>query len=429
MNLIRINVKTREEKVACLFFPIVMIDYYLIMRGYNYNSILMLPIVAFITLFCIKPLIDGVASRNTGIRLVTVWLIYNLLSFALILGNDVETECFTSRIRTYLFPILFFYFGSNVEFSKTKFYKSFLYSMIFCFIIGFYLYFFTPSYYTDYLLRVRENTWYMGDTYHTAETIMEHIRFGSFFSDSYAISYFSVPSLILSFSFLFYKSERKHDKLWYFIALISLAAAILCQQRIAIALSIAIVMFFSFWGIKNDNKTLAIVFGVAIGLAISSMVMFLDKDRLSTISEMIFGRFEHMHFNEAMDDRTGQYTGIWSSWNNIVLGDGLGSHSGVAMMYGHKVVNDGEFIRVLVENGIIGILIFSTFILKSLVRAYRLNRWLLPELLVVLYFLLACIGSDALSIMFFYTPIFWFCLGRIWNKEYISNQINENNYE
>ena len=298
--------------------------------------------------------------------------------------------------------------------------------MIFCFLVGFYLYFFTPSYYTDYLLRVRENTWYMGDTYHTAETIMEHIRFGSFFSDSYAISYFSVPSLILSFSFILKKSESNYIRLWYFIALISFAAALLCQQRIAMSLSIAIVLFFSIRGIRYNNKMLAAIFGAAGALFIFAIVTFLDADRLSVITEMIFGRFEHMHFNEAMDARTGQYTGIWSSWNNIVFGDGLGSHSGVAMMYGHKVVNDGEFIRVLVENGIVGILIFVFMILKSLIRAYRLRRWLLPESLIVLYFLAACIGSDALSIMFFYTPIFWFCLGRIWNNEYISNLKTEN---
>lgn len=418
------NLYKRTEIIICLFFPLIMMDYLLIMLGINLNNIIVLPMLFFVA--CFAFLCASKSRQVVGTKLLTIFLVYNVASVLIILVTGIPFDCYIDRLRSFLFPMLFFYFGVEYRITSDKFYKSFLYSSLFCFVVGFFLYLFTPSFYVSFLVDIREQASYI-DNVLDETTVLEYTRFSSFFGSSYAISYFSIPALCVSFAFLFRdKLAKKH--LLYLSIIVCFLAALLCQQRIAMVSAFAVALFYSIYGTSHKNGILLPAIVILAFILIIVLNMYVDTSRLSTVSELIFNRFARLDFNDAMGERTGQYDKVLNAWNNIILGDGMGAHSGAAMIYKYVIVADGEYYRILVENGIIGITLFISLIFGSLKKAIINRRYLWMELIIVSFFLLAGIGANSLSVAFFYTPIFWFCLGRIWNKGYLERLKLDNKY-
>lgn len=400
------------------FYPLLMIDYFLIMLGINLNSIIMLPVIFMIVLLAAVYASKSISRNDRGSILITVFLLYNILSIAIITITGVPIECYANRLKDLLFPMLFFYFG--VERSKTddNFYKSFFYSALACFAVGLVLYVWAPPFYTSYLVSIREETYYMGNNYLTEDDIMEYTRFGSFFSSSYAVSYFSIPALCIAFTFIFRKAYKNNVYL-YLAAFLCFVSAILCQQRVAMVYSAFVVLFFAFYGLRHGQRTMLPVLGLVTLLSVVLVLQFVDSSRLSVIDDLLTERFHRLDFNDAMSARTGQYERTFHAWNNYLLGDGMGSHSGVALMYKRAVVTDGEYYRILYENGILGLLLFVAFLFTVFTNALKYMKYYWLELLSVGFFLAAGIGSNSLSMLFYYTPVFWFCMGRLCNKGYL----------
>lgn len=164
---------------------------------------------------------------------------------------------------------------------------------------------------------------------------------------------------------------------------------------------------------------LFIIIYFALGLS------FAD-DRLSAISEMITNRLDSMNFDQAMSDRSGQYTKAYNEiFNYFVTGKGMGAGGHAAVMNGNIGVCDGEFIHLFFEFGIIGSLIFVPFIFITLKRGITNFNELCVETSIVVYLLLSGIGENVLSVSYLIGPIFWFCAGRIWNNNYLLRLHNE----
>lgn len=384
------------------------------------------PIVALIFLigFLYFTKTNSLRNKNAGQTLMVYWTIYNVASIVMYAFNGLPISCYTDAIQLYFFPMLFFYIGNSPKNVDDSFYKFVLVSLAFLFLMGFYLYFAAPTYYVAYQAEIRSNLWY-SNLGVTEDNVLNVLRFSSFLSTPYVTSALSISLVAIAFSFLFRKTNIK-PVIFYFLAVVGLVGAILCQQRIAMASVLIVLPVYSYLGIKNKNKGVFVLSTVVVVFFIILLgVSFLDE-RLSVISEQITRRIEEIDFNKAMGERSDQYekaTNEILSW--IVTGKGMGAGGHSAVKVGSVGICDGEFFHFLLEFGFLGYLLFIPLLIKTIIRGVKHFVLLNLETFVVFYVLLTCIGANGLSQSYLIGPLFWFCVGRIWNNEYINYRLYE----
>lgn len=398
-----------------------MLDYYLIMRNININTILLFP--AFI-LFSSYAVYIAIRSRhNSFIISLNVFIVYCIFTIICYTFNNTPLTCFVGGFKSFLFPIVFAYMGYVDKFDD-RFNTYYMYACLFCFLCGLYLYFSPPSYYTEFLIRSRDDAWNTSAKYLTEDTILNYSRFSSFFSSSYAIQYFGVPALIMA---LVYSNKKQVslNKKWicYLLALVSFISCLLCQQRMAMAWAFFVVVFLGiYYGHKGNYNILKIVI-ISICLLSLFMGFILSLERFDIVSEMVKGRFEQMNFADAYSDRKGQFQNFSRiTSTSMIFGLGLGSCSGVAGAFGLDAIYDSEFPKIFYELGLLGTVLFFVLIIPTIIRATKKIKYLHMELLIVVFFLVAGIGSDSLT-FFLFDVIFWYSIGRIWNISYLNYRI------
>lgn len=415
-----------QKKVVNLFYPAYMLIYYLLMFKISITTFVGYPIVAlifFIGLFNFAKLI-ALRNKNIGQTLMIYWTIYNVASIVMYAFNGLPISCYLDAIQVYFFPMIFFYIGNNSKFVDDSFYKYVLASCAFLFLMGFYLYFATPSYYVAYQAEMRSDLWY-ANLGVTEDNVMSFLRFSSFLSTPYVTSALSISLVAISFSFLFRKSNIKPTIL-YLLAVAGIMGALLCQQRIAIASILIVLPVFSYLGLKNNNKGILRLFILSVIIFIILLGTSFLNERLSIIVEQITGRLEAMNFSKAMSERTQQYAMARKEilyW--IATGKGMGAGAHAAVKVGAIGVCDGEFLHLLLEFGFIGYLLFIPLLILTLIRGAKRFNFLNLETFVIFYILLTCIGANGLSQSYLIGPLFWFCVGRIWNNEYINYRLYE----
>lgn len=399
-------------------FPIIMLDYYLILRGLNLNSFIVLPIFFLLTVLALK-----LAHRYRGDLFVAgmnIFLFYSLFTVVFYAFNDAPFDCYTTTLRSFVFPIIFAYLGYGYS-KDHEFNKWYLYGCAFCFLVGFYLYLNAPSYYVAYMAEVRENAFNARSDVNETN-ILEYTRFSSFFATSYAISCFSIPALILSLSFSL-KSDKATTKLLFFvIAFASFIAAILCQQRIAMAFAIIVVIFWLLYSrrVSNVKSTFVVVLSyvLAVILSVYLLGMITNYEWFGRVSFLVDTRFEEMNFAQAMGVRSKQYDTFDRMTDfSFLFGLGLGSCGHAAVSAGLKAVADGEFIKMFYELGLIGVIMFSIVVIPTLFRGIKYFKYYYVEVVIIIFYLAAGIASNSIT-FFIFSIMFWYSLGRIWNKSY-----------
>ena len=398
-----------------LSIPLLMLDYFLIMLGVNINALIAYPLFGLISL---KAVDISFKSRGGIVSWVNVFVLFCLFTFFSYVFNGRPVECFTYSLRTVLFPITFFYLGYSFS-SDQEFNTSFILGAAFCFIVGFYLYFTMPDYYLDFLYNFRNSSSSSG-VYITENQVENFSRFSSFFGHPYPISYLSVPSLILALSFISGRDKNKLSKpIIYLIAFSAFIAAVLCQMRISMVFALIIPIVYGLYSIRHGRgvRLLLSYFFIVI-LVVLLYDTIVSLDRFDTISSLVSGRIDAMNFKEAMGERTGQSADASTMSNayTFLMGQGLGSCSGAANKY-IQAVTDMEYVKLFYELGIVGCSILAIIVITTLFRGIRHFKYYQAEVLIIVYFLASALGSDCLS-QFFFSGIFWYSMGRIWNKEY-----------
>ena len=407
-----------ERLALYAFYPIMFLIYFLIMFKININAIIGLPLLFLLAYFAIKHVANDRGKINT---LVTAFLIYNLLSVVLYTFNGRPIDCYTTYIRQFAFPILFYYFGKTKNIDYYDYYKIFGLSCLVCLGVGLFLYITTPDFYISYLNDARHAKWYDDSEFVNESNLMAYTRFSAFWATPYAVSYLGIPSLCIGFLM----SARSSSKpaIWSALVIISIISCILCFQRVAMACVLIYLLYIVFSGVIPSTKTIKVSLCVlVIAFLFTPYLLESFDSRFQIIKELLLGRLEVFSFSQAMSEgRSNQYDLVLRSWENPILGMGLGAASGTALSHGFPGVTDGEYVRILVESGVLGFCLFLLIVFKTILRGIKNRTNLWSELLVVLYFLVASIGSNALSIMHLFAPIFWFCIGRIWNEEYLAD--------
>lgn len=407
------NIKSREWLIIA-FYPILFLNALLGMFGYQLDRFLIFPLVLLLSLTSISFIITR--KRNTGSELVVVFIVYNLLTVFFYSYNGRPLDCFIHMLFPFVIPILFFFWGNRETIDVIPFYKCFVILCFGSFLYGIYLYAFMPSYYLSYLTDIYNNAWHTGAQL-SEESVLLFSRFSSFFGSSYAISYLSVPCLCIAAGLLNI-SKNKRERFFYYITIgISWVAAVLCQQRVAMVMASIYLLFVIFNGNKKGKFQIFYLL-LMIPILYVVYIFFFETGRAMDVSEMLTGRLERMDLNDAYEgSRMKQYITSLMNMDNYLLGDGLGSASSYARKYGFAGVSDGEYVRVFLENGVVGACIFFSLIVYTINKLFEKWKDCKWEILVVIYFLVASFVSNSLSINLLYAPIFWFCMGRLWNNK------------
>ena len=401
-----------SKQILRWFMPLVMLNQFLFFMGINTRMFFG---------FLLLGVLLGFASRkgNSGnpfAKWVLGFIFYSLASGILFLFHDVPFLSYVIEVDKYLCAMAFFFIGSDRNNTGDDYEKFFLWSCLVCFLVGFYLYFSPPSWYSRQLVAMRALRWYKSAA--SELTIVDYSRFSSFWGNSYAMSFFGVTALGYSFLEVDIGSTRRDRLLGWLGVFVCCLACILSQQRIAMACStLTVGAHLLYTGIVAHKQY---AFWLATGLGMAVLVLAsLDPDalghRFSVVSEQLQGRAEDMSFDTAMSTRTHQNETALQQWDSVLVGYGVGSASGYARSQGFTAVNDGNYVKILYEQGAVGLTWFALILLGSLARGIRNFRYCRFETGILVFFLLAAIGSNAFCINGMYVMPFWYAMGRIWN--------------
>ena len=385
------------------------------MRGMNVNILLYFPALAILLLKIVSLIMNS--ERSPFIKRINLYMSYIVLSVVLYLFNDAPVSCYIGMFSSYFLPLFFVYLGYLYS-NDRKYNVWYMYGCAFCFIIGFYLYFTGPSYYLDFLHNNMDED--MGNYLGSKNIdVLDITRFSSYFGNSYVISYFSVPALILALGNTIQKDNGSSKIVLYIIALVSFLAAILCQQRIAIAFALIIPLFYGIYSIRyGGGRSLIIIYSIVVLFFIVFFGVISTLERFDVVYELLEKKFSQMIFSDALAERTNQYTEFnRATWWSYFVGLGMGACSPQALRAGLKGIPDGEFVKMFYEIGIIGCFFFTILLIPTLKRGIKYFKYYYMEVLIVVFFLAAGTGSDSLT-MNIPCAMFWYSIGRIWNRNY-----------
>jgi hypothetical protein len=158
---------------------------------------------------------------------------------------------------------------------------------------------------------------------------------------------------------------------------------------------------------------LQILFGVGI-------LVFFIYMAATGLGTMIVDRLSSV--GKAYSERSDMTTNMLDGFSSMIFGTGIGTGGVRAARAGLKAVSDANYTKILVEQGIVGCVLFFSFIIQTCHRIIKYFKYYAMEGVFLLSILIAMIGSNALDFSLYIIP-FWYAMGSVRNKEYLQNQI------
>lgn len=414
-------------------YPLLMVVSLLIAFFLKKSNDLIMPL--FLIYWTIYGFLAFANSPSIRFKILfSLFVFYVLFSGINYCFNGIPFVAYYSDIRGFIIPMFFTFIGLI---NSDKFiYKVFVLSTIFCVVVGLFLYFFQPSWYVSFKVSSVENAWFLQEANINETTVMRNSltsRFSSFFSNGYPIAYYSVFSLCIIMNDLYKAREQKIFKSIYIqiiIICLLIIAILLTLTRVAILYMFALLFVYWFFGVTHVDKSAKntwIIYVVLFVLLASTIVKLSSTEYGSFLFDNVLGRLGQLSVSDAIEgSRTSQNQAVIAHWDNKIFGDGMGSFGGMARSLGRVGITDGNWTRILVEYGIVGIVLFLTVLLYSLFHACHYYRYYAAEISIVIYTMLSMLIADSLS-KGHMIILFWFALGRMWNYDYLNNLIKNIN--
>ena len=96
------------------------------------------------------------------------------------------------------------------------------------------------------------------------------------------------------------------------------------------------------------------------------------------------------------------------------LGEGAGKYDIMAYyVYGMKSMPDGEYMKILAEQGYVGLLLTISVFGCGLLKALRNFRYLYMEFFLLSMLFICMIGADPLTISDKHCFMYWLALGQV----------------
>lgn len=417
------TISKRDYGIVAVIYPLFILVNYLQARdiippGNPGEGIVIWPMRLFMLYVGIK----GLLLNKSRCQLFSLYVVYSFLSVVLYLFNGFPIHLYINDLAFFILPMLFTYVGMDGGCIDDRFYKYTTWAIFASFVVGFYLYFFQPSWYQDAIVRNYNGRWYKEGINASFDDIVDRLRFSSFYLTSYAIEYFGIFAFVISVCLIYKSNEWKIKWVNIMMALVIFAGVILSLQRAAIATCILSLIIFILYDWRHEGRLRWLFIFVAVAFVVF-LVYFIQSD----VGLKVVERFSEFTVEDTFSDaRTSQNVDLLNSWNNIILGDGLGTGGNEARKMGFPAVTDSQYVKILCEQGLVGFSIFLLFLLSSAVRVLKYFRYLAMEGAILACVMVAMIGSN--SLMFDFIGPIWFAIGRIWNKEYLKNKIINKQY-
>lgn len=338
--------------------------------------------------------------------LVYIYMIYILINGVAIDYQNRGSYFYKAMIAQY-FPIFTYFIGRYLQIDLGFFLSKMKYPLLFAMLCGICFYMIEPGWYVmmkEAQLRVDANDYRIAEIY----------RLSSFWGHPYVIAYATLLySLYLTHRLINGIDKRKEQLIYIGILVICCTVLFLAQLRVTIFFYLIALVYMSF-GNKNLKRRNNVM-GVFLILLVIVGAIYIQStaDESSYIVEHMQGLFE----DNALSDRFAHTAGgiiNYSFW-----GDGFGRYDMFARIFGRWAIVDQEFQNHVAELGYLGISLLFLILLFSVYRCYK-NRSLLLENSVILFFVIAMVGASVLSNSSQYNYMFWYTLGLLWSKKYVS---------
>jgi len=293
-----------------------------------------------------------------------------------------------------ILPVFFFYLAQKSERFNYGFFSNTLFSIVCSFILGFYLWL------TEFpLYRV-----FMDTTEGPGTDMM-------FFQSLYGLTAtgaMAVVGFLISSRSVAVTRGRK-SKL---VMLICIFAAILTFRRSAILVLFMSLIIMHYVGyIKSGflrKRYIIIEIFALYGIFVSIDRTFVDFfDILFERSSMI---------SEAFDERSDTWSYAFQDLS-FIFGKGLGTAGHKALDYTKLLIADGNYFKMIAEIGIVGLLIFTTIVIHSIVVGIKEFKMNFLEVSIVFSLSLIAVGSNIFTYQSV-APIFWYAIGKVTLKSY-----------
>lgn len=333
--------------------------------------------------------------------LIVAYFVGAFLSLTGMIFRPYPIEFFYKVFVDSYIPVLFYFIGKHSENQiQTRFYNRTLIAILFVYVVGFYYSLTMPSWYVEKTLALANL-----HTSYTEDTIM-YARFGSFL-DSYHVANLGVVALCISFG-LTKVDDRVGIRLLDYLGLaIIIVAVMLSQQRVAMFIGGAFLLYYVFKSSKNKTA----IFGILSVLLILLFVIPLIIDDV-LVSEVL-ARFSGESRSAMVSSRTHQWIEALTGVVEPIFGNGIGSGGHIAIERGmHPSIADGSYFKIWLEGGMYSTFLFLIILIVSLWKAFVNRNKYYVEFPALCFFSCSLLGANIIDMPYIIAPM-WYAIGRV----------------
>ena len=277
-------------------------------------------------------------------------------------------------------------------------------------VIGLYCFVFEPAWYKN-AINLTISKYYTIEAIQ-ASPILEQYRLRSFYQGTYVLAYFCAIVLIYEFYIMFIKNTATYRRHIIYILLL-VTTSLLCMMRAPIFCYLFVFLVSVAFALvhTNNSRSKRILFSLIILSAISISILFaiINVETIDFLESKVT-RFSEGNINENFIlDRL-----FLQAQSFTICGDGYGKYSAYAYYnYGMPCVADGEYMKIISEQGFVGLTIMLLIFTSGFIKALFHFKQLFFELCLIFMLFVCMIGADPLSIYDKHCFIFWMALGQI----------------
>lgn len=418
---VHVNTLDKFYKTLDWIFPAYFVLYFIeFFYGMWGLSTVMKLICILMTIFYGARFLQSDNAIRSFHRLFTVYFLYYIFTGLMYVFNDVPISCYVNELYNSIPAMFFVYVGMAERRDEPSFYKKYLIACTISMAVGLFLYVTTPGWYMNRRVEIVNNTVSSTTTY-AENTLLETMRFASYLLDNYEVDMYAMIGLSIAMFFYYFRPDKKYTK-WFATGIfVNFVAAVMTQQRVAMAGAIGCAGFYLLYGYlkgykQQSSKVLAV--GGILTVLVVVFVFTYFGDRVDQLNELLTDRFSNMDVSDAMRERESQHRSLLNNFTMPIFGHGAGAGGVAAGRFGLPHVSDAAYYELFFETGIVGFVLFLFVIGKTIVRGVKNLRFYLIELMIMAFVLAAMLGSNTLTIGYMTIFPFWYAVGRVWNKHY-----------
>ena len=336
-----------------------------------------------------------VLFKNSFInKLILLYILYNTVSIVWVVFSGIPVAVFVAEWTNSILPVFFFYFAYGDTENKNNFFDITLLILVSSFILGFFLCISNAPLYRVFM-----------DTTEGAGTDL--FNFQSLFGLT-ATGALGVIGFLISAKILF-RSGGRNGKLALIICAVAAIMTLRRSALVVLAIMFVVLNFVGFYQcgfLKKRYLILEIVFLCTTYFIVAQeygdFLMALTE-RSQMISDAFSSRSSTWKYNP--------------EYSEIFVGKGLGAVGHKAIGYSSSIISDGNYFKLLAENGILGTVIFVLIILSTFQKGIKNLKEHYLELCIMLSMSLIAIGSNIFTYQSV-APLFWYSIGRISRNNY-----------